>query len=120
MSGLTCPDCDGGLIEIERGDRYRCRIGHAWTAQALLEAQGTAWRHAMSIAVRTLDEKAALSRRMAEKARERGSAAIAARYDVLADEALDAADLLEKPLQSMPSMDHENPGTEAEEAAQRP
>jgi two-component system, chemotaxis family, protein-glutamate methylesterase/glutaminase len=35
--------------------RYRCRVGHAWTADALLEAR------ALLAAVRTLDEKAGLA-----------------------------------------------------------
>lgn len=85
MSGFTCPDCDGALIEIEPGSTYRCRIGHAWTAEALLDAQGLAWERALWMAVRTLDEKAALSRRMADHAREHGSTGVANRYDKLAE-----------------------------------
>jgi two-component system chemotaxis response regulator CheB len=98
MSGFTCPDCDGSLIEISLGSRYRCRVGHAWTGEALLDAQGLAWERALGAAVRTLDEKAALSRRMADQARERGSAGLAARYDLHAAEALEAAELLREPL----------------------
>jgi two-component system chemotaxis response regulator CheB len=98
MSGFTCPDCDGSLIEISPGSRYRCRVGHAWTGEALLDAQGLAWERALGAAVRTLDEKAALSRRMADQARERGSAGLAARYDLHAAEALEAAELLREPL----------------------
>jgi two-component system chemotaxis response regulator CheB len=100
MSGFTCPDCDGALIEMAPGNRYRCRIGHAWTAEALLDAQGLAWERALWMAVRTLDEKAALSRRMAEHARERGSTGVATRYDQLAEEAMEAAKLLREPLRA--------------------
>jgi two-component system chemotaxis response regulator CheB len=98
MSGFTCPDCDGALIEMSPGSRYRCRVGHAWTGEALLDAQGLAWERALGAAIRTLDEKAALSRRMADRARRRGSAAIASRYDLHAAEALEAAALLREPL----------------------
>jgi two-component system chemotaxis response regulator CheB len=98
MSGFTCPDCDGALIEIAAGSRYRCRVGHAWTGEALLDAQGLAWERALGAAIRTLDEKAALSRRMADQARERGSAGLASRYDLHAAEALEAAALLREPL----------------------
>ena len=98
MSGFTCPDCDGALVEIAPGSRYRCRIGHAWTAEALLDAQGLAWERALGAAIRTLDEKVALSRRMAKSARERGSSALASRYELHAQEALEAAALLRAPL----------------------
>jgi len=98
MSGFTCPDCDGSLVEIATGSRYRCRIGHAWTAEALLDAQGLAWERALWAAIRTLDEKAALTRRMAEQARQRGSTRLASRYDLHAEEALEAANLLRAPL----------------------
>jgi two-component system chemotaxis response regulator CheB len=98
MSGFTCPDCDGALVEMAPGGRYRCRVGHAWTGEALLDAQGLAWERALAAAVRTLDEKAALSRRMADQARERGSGVLASRYDLHAAEALEAAALLREPL----------------------
>lgn len=100
MSGFTCPDCDGTLIDIEPGSTYRCRIGHAWTAEALLDAQGLAWERALWMAVRTLDEKAALSRRMAGHAREHGSTGVANRYDKLAEEVMAAAALLREPLRA--------------------
>ena len=80
------------------GGRYRCRVGHAWTGEALLDAQGLAWERALSTAIRTLDEKAALSRRMAVYARKRGSEGLAARYDLHAAEVLEAAALLREPL----------------------
>lgn len=98
MSGFTCPDCDGALVEISPGSRYRCRVGHAWTGEALLDAQGLAWERALAAGIRTLDEKAALSRRMADRARKRGSSALATRYDLHAAEALEAAALLREPL----------------------
>ena len=98
MSGFTCPDCDGALVEMSPGGRYRCRVGHAWTGEALLDAQGLAWERALSVAIRTLDEKAALSRRMADQARKRGSDALATRFDQHAAETLEAAALLREPL----------------------
>lgn len=92
--GLTCPDCGGPLLEIEPDSRYRCRVGHAWTAEALVDAQGTAWDHALQIAIRTLDEKARLSTRIADRASDQGSAKRAARYQEMADNATGAAEVL--------------------------
>jgi two-component system chemotaxis response regulator CheB len=39
-SGLSCPDCDGGLFELpgRPAPRYRCRVGHAWGAESLTAA----------------------------------------------------------------------------------
>jgi two-component system chemotaxis response regulator CheB len=77
-------------------DRFRCRVGHAWTADALLEAQGSAWERALWAAVRTLDEKVSLAQRMAGYARDRGSERRAERYRQDAREAADAADVLRR------------------------
>jgi two-component system, chemotaxis family, protein-glutamate methylesterase/glutaminase len=69
-SSLTCPDCGGGLWEV-RGDkplRYRCHIGHAFTAQTLSHAQGQVTEHAMWASVRSLQEKEMLFRRVADVA----------------------------------------------------
>jgi len=98
ISGFNCPDCDGSLVEVEPGTTYRCRVGHAWTAEALLEAQGNAWERAMWAAVRTLEEKASLSRRMADRALGRGNSGLAGRYRNIADEAAAAASVLREPL----------------------
>jgi|tagenome__1003787_1003787.scaffolds.fasta_scaffold20953985_3 two-component system chemotaxis response regulator CheB len=98
VSGFTCPDCDGALVELSTGGRYRCRVGHAWTGEALLDAQGLAWERALAVAIRTLDEKSALSRRMADQARKRGNDALATRFDMHAAEALEAAAQLREPL----------------------
>jgi two-component system, chemotaxis family, protein-glutamate methylesterase/glutaminase len=94
FSGFTCPDCGGPLLEIEPSSRYRCRVGHAWTADALLGAHDAAFDRALRIAIRTLDEKADLSTRMADRARDRGTDHLAARYRETAGNATDAADVL--------------------------
>jgi two-component system chemotaxis response regulator CheB len=100
IAGFTCPDCDGPLVELAPGMRYRCRIGHGWTAKALLDTQGSACERALWSAVRTLDEKAALCRRMAGQARERGGIDVARRYYQMADESLRAAARLREPAEA--------------------
>jgi two-component system chemotaxis response regulator CheB len=93
-SEFACPDCHGVLADIDAGDRYRCRVGHAWTAEALLDAQRSAVDHAFWTALRALEEKAALCSRLASRARERGNQRIAERYDRQAGEAKEAAHVL--------------------------
>ncbi len=95
-SGFSCPDCQGVLADIDAGHRYRCRVGHAWTADALLAAQETALDRALWTALRSLEEKAALSEHMARLARARGSLRVAERHDRMAEETNDAVDVLKR------------------------
>jgi two-component system chemotaxis response regulator CheB len=82
-SGLTCPDCHGVLRQVEEGDvlRFRCRVGHAYTSQTMLEAQGDAVENALWIAVRSLEERAVLVQKLANNARRRGHDTVAALFD---------------------------------------
>ncbi|MBN6036862.1 chemotaxis protein CheB [Amycolatopsis sp. 195334CR] len=97
-SEFSCPDCDGVLADIDGGRWYRCRVGHAWSADALLAAQGSALDRALWTALRTLEERTALSTRMAEQAYERGSLTIAARYREQANETIEAATVIRRQL----------------------
>ncbi|MFT7841724.1 chemotaxis protein CheB [Saccharothrix sp. BKS2] len=94
-SEYTCPDCSGVLNEIAPGTlRFRCQIGHAWSVEALAQAQGDAFEKALWTALRTLEEKVRLSERMAEAARARGDGRQAGRYQSRLDESLRAVDVL--------------------------
>jgi two-component system, chemotaxis family, protein-glutamate methylesterase/glutaminase len=100
---LSCPDCAGVLHELPAagsGPRYRCVVGHAWTPEALFDEQVEAVERALWIAVRTLEERAALARRMRDSARTRGHDITAERYAERAEEehgqAAQLRDLLER------------------------
>ena len=47
---------------------FRCRVGHAYGAESLLSAKNEELEGALWTALRTLEEKSALHRRLAEKA----------------------------------------------------
>jgi two-component system, chemotaxis family, protein-glutamate methylesterase/glutaminase len=73
-STFSCPDCHGTLWELRNGDltRFRCRVGHAFTINSLAEEQAQAVENALWAAMRALEEKSALSRRLAESTFSKG------------------------------------------------
>jgi two-component system chemotaxis response regulator CheB len=91
MSGFACPDCDGVLVQLAGTDRFRCRVGHAWTEEALLSAHGERLEQALWTAYRIVEEKANLARRMEDAARVRDNKGLAQRHADSAEEASRAA-----------------------------
>jgi len=87
LAPFGCPDCGGTLWEVREGEliRFRCRVGHAWTSEALLARQSETLDAALWTALRALEESAALSQQLAARAHTRGNARLAER---LADNAL--------------------------------
>ena len=69
-TGLSCPVCGGVLGEQADGDQLKleCRIGHVVLLEALLDAKAAAVEDALWAAVRALEEKAALERRLSQRA----------------------------------------------------
>jgi two-component system chemotaxis response regulator CheB len=66
-SSVTCPDCGGGLWEIDDNGhkRYRCHTGHVYTAASLLEKQGEEMEESVWISIRMLEERRNLLTNMA-------------------------------------------------------
>jgi two-component system, chemotaxis family, protein-glutamate methylesterase/glutaminase len=87
-AGYGCPACGGSLFEL--GDsaipRFRCRVGHAWSPESLLEEQAIALEGALWMALRALEEKSALSRRMADE-HFRQNSTTGSRFRAIADDA---------------------------------
>jgi two-component system chemotaxis response regulator CheB len=73
-SVFTCPECHGTLWEADESGvlRFRCRVGHVYSAESMLSAQTDEVDRTLWIALRTLEERAALSHRLAERGRMRG------------------------------------------------
>jgi two-component system chemotaxis response regulator CheB len=100
-SGYTCPDCQGALMEVDAAGQYRCRIGHAWSAEALLVAHDAEFERAVWTALRSLDEKAALAERLRRSSEHRRLGMLANRYARTAKECAAAAETLRKFLFSL-------------------
>lgn len=99
-SGYACPECHGGLWEVDEGGllRFRCRVGHAFSIENLLAAQGSAMDAALWAAYRALEERAALTARMGARMEERGQTSLAERYREQTAETLQRAELIRRVL----------------------
>lgn len=95
-AGYSCPDCAGTLFQIEDEGllRFRCRVGHAWSAAALIGEQSAQLDAALWVALRSLEEKVALARDLAGRAQARGSVFTRDRYLRKAEEAIRSAALI--------------------------
>jgi two-component system, chemotaxis family, protein-glutamate methylesterase/glutaminase len=97
-SGFACPDCHGVLFEVEDEPllRFRCRVGHAWSPDSLVAQQTTDLESALWMALRNLEEKAALSRRLAARAYDDGHDLASGHFETEAEEAVHAAEHLRR------------------------
>jgi two-component system chemotaxis response regulator CheB len=82
-SPFSCPDCGGVLWEMSEHEfvRYRCRVGHAYSPETMLNAQDDVLEEALWSAVKTLEESARLSKRLAATERQRGHEWMVARFE---------------------------------------
>ena len=101
-SVFTCPACHGTLWEAHENGliRYRCRVGHVYSAESMLSAQTDEVDRALWIALRTLEERAALAHRLAQRGRDRGQTWVDAAFTARAQESEREAVLLRELLQA--------------------
>ncbi len=88
-STMTCPECHGTLWEVKDNElvRFRCRVGHAYSDEALLVHQSEQLEAALWTALRALEEHSALARRLAARANSRGHSHSASSFT---EQAMDA------------------------------
>jgi two-component system chemotaxis response regulator CheB len=86
---FACPECGGSLYELHDGQlvRFRCRVGHAYSPETLAAEQSQAVEGALWTALRALEERVALSRRLAYRMGEQNQSRLARRYTEQADDA---------------------------------
>jgi two-component system, chemotaxis family, protein-glutamate methylesterase/glutaminase len=95
---ITCPDCGGVLSEMANGAplRFRCQVGHAYNADALLAQQEGQVDEAVRVALRIIEERAELLTRMCRDAARVGRKRLAETYAERAEEYRGYADILRK------------------------
>jgi len=95
-SQFACPECGGVLWELEEEglQRFRCRVGHAYTAQSLDAEQRETIEGALWAAIRGLEESASLARQMANKAGQNKGSKVAKRFNESAREKMEQAAIL--------------------------
>ena len=100
-SPFSCPECGGVLWELQDEDllRFRCRVGHAFSIESVEAAQVEQLEDALWTALKTLEENASLSRRMAKRARERGRENLAREYEERVRSAEQRARIIQQVLQ---------------------
>jgi two-component system chemotaxis response regulator CheB len=83
LAPFVCPECGGNLWESEENGvvSYRCRIGHGYSLEALDAENGVSVERALWTAFRALEERSAMSRRVARRLAERGRSDSAARFE---------------------------------------
>jgi two-component system chemotaxis response regulator CheB len=96
-AALTCPACGGVLSQLNGSPlRFRCQVGHAYSADALAKEQESSVDEALRVALRIIEERAELVHRMAEDARHSGRRAVAQMYDARAVEYREYADTIRR------------------------
>jgi two-component system chemotaxis response regulator CheB len=95
-SVLACPDCHGVMWEIDEGElvRYRCHVGHAYSADLMSLAINENLTRALGSALRALDERIAIAKKLQKEASDAGKTRIAESWARKASEFEDEAKVI--------------------------
>ena len=114
----SCPECGGVLEEKQEGEmvRFKCRVGHAYSPESLMADQNTVTERALWAAIRSLEEQAEFSERLANSSRQKRRASLARRFGERAKSSRDDASilrgLLERTAEEVLEVPLEQTGTE--------
>ena len=99
-SNFSCPDCGGVLQQIEddKALRFRCRVGHALSATTLLTAQSDNVEQALWSALRALEEKAEMARKLKDYSLSRNFKSVPLKFEEEAKQLEADADIIRKML----------------------
>ena len=102
-SVLACPDCGGVMWEIDEGElsRFRCHVGHAYTAEMMSLALDENLRRALASAQRALEERVALARKLNKQSLDAGHRLLAETWADKAHEFAHELDIIRSSIQRM-------------------
>lgn len=84
---LSCPGCGGPMSQVKSSPlRFRCQVGHGYTAEALAHEQEGSIDEAIRISMRVIGERVVLMEKMAFDALQAGRTAAAAIFEKRAQE----------------------------------
>jgi|tagenome__1003787_1003787.scaffolds.fasta_scaffold20854727_1 two-component system chemotaxis response regulator CheB len=103
IAPFACPDCGGTLWERAEGATasYRCRVGHAFTMNSLVARHVDSLERTLWAAYRALEERSAMSRRVARRLAEHERRESSARFERQAEVAAAQARELKALLDSL-------------------
>ena len=104
---FACPDCGGGLWEVKHDiiKRYRCHIGHAYTEKDLVVKQSEAATNTLWVALRMMEERKHLLKKMGTNYAEKGFTSLMANHKEKQDEMVRHIDQLKKILYDLQNHD---------------
>jgi two-component system chemotaxis response regulator CheB len=113
---LACPDCHGVMWEIEEGDlvRYRCHVGHSYTADVMSVALDENLRRALASAVRALEERVSLTTKLQHDAERRQHRLVATNWASRAKEAQHELDVIRQAMRRIETVRADDLGQQAE------
>jgi two-component system, chemotaxis family, protein-glutamate methylesterase/glutaminase len=116
-SVFACPECHGVLWELQEGNllQFRCRVGHTYGSDSLVVELSAASEAALWAALRALEEKAAMQRRIADGMSSHLTSAARLRDQSESDEA--HARVLREMIFTRDAQLEQGSGSEAEKAA---
>jgi len=92
----ACPECGGVLEETKEGSmlRFRCRVGHIYSPDSLMADQTESVERALWAAIRSMEEQAQFSDRLADSSRHKERLRLAERFAEKADANRENASIL--------------------------
>ncbi|MFL6277838.1 MAG: chemotaxis protein CheB [Blastocatellia bacterium] len=100
LTMIVCPDCGGPMWEFRNSDfkTFQCRVGHKFSPENILAHHAETLERALWVAVRTLDERASLTREMANVARHTAGEEVIREFENEAEEAARNAEIIRRML----------------------
>jgi two-component system chemotaxis response regulator CheB len=95
-SALICPECNGPIWEVSEGNhsQFRCLVGHVFSPESFVAEEAVAVERALWVAVKTLQERSDLLRKLAEKAAGMGQSISATSFNNKAQESHEHANVI--------------------------